>query len=97
MHAVFLPQSPQQIRKNYETTLAFFSIQRAKGESLNLNLELGTKLRFAEFLISQRDFVRSQDLIAEVRELATTHNSLVSLEKCGKLAKIINEKLMASS
>lgn len=97
MQAVFAPQNPQVIKRNFETTLAFFKIQKAKGVSLNLDLELGTKLCFAEFLISQREFVRAEDLIAEVRVIANTHNSQVSLEKCGTLIKHIQEKLAISA
>ena len=89
MHGVFLSQSPQQIRKNYETTLAFFSTQKAQGRSLNLNLELGTKLCFAEFLIGQKEFVRAQDLIAEVRELAISDDFFAGYDH-GKEAGVMS-------
>lgn len=81
---------PQKIRKNFETSLAFFSIQRLKGVPLNLEVELGTKLSFAEFLIKQREFAEAEAQICEAKNLVDeSPNSQSTLQKCDQLANIV--------
>lgn len=81
------------VRKNYETSLAFLSLQRKNNDSFNLNLELGTKLSFAEFLIKQGELLSAETQIREARTLALSRGTTykVTLDKCDSLTKLIQK------
>ena len=94
---VFVNQDPRVIRRSFETSLAFFRSQRMQGASFNLNLELGTKVSFAEFLIGQGEILPAETQISEAREMATSKGAAyaITLEKCDRLTEIIKKNRRA--
>jgi len=86
--------SYEEVRRNYESGIRRFQELNEKGFRVPLNLEVGTKLSFAEFLIAHghtqlaaRQITEVQTLIALLGENSIQATQLKCRQLMGKITR----------